>query len=94
MKNIVFGVRKYLEEDHSVTMTLQGFDMVVNEENEELALNTLIYDLREYATEYYEDINFWMTDPIRKKQFGSILKVLMIEENEELKESFLILTDF
>lgn len=88
VKDITFIVNKYIEEDNSITLDLKDFDLVVNEENEEKAIDSLVKDLREYSVEYYQDIKFWASDLNRKKQMKSILKVLLIEDDNELKESF------
>ncbi len=89
VKDVKFIANKYIEEDLSITLSLEDFDIVVNEENEETAIKSLLNDLREYALEYYEDIAFWSNDLNRKKHMKNILKVLLIEDDEELKESLL-----
>lgn len=89
VKDIVFDVDKYIEEDSSVTLSLEGFDLVVNEKDEDKAIESLIKELREYALEYYEDIEFWASDINRRNQMKKILKVLLISNDEELKESFI-----
>ncbi len=88
VRDVVFSVDKYIEEDGSVTLSLDGFDILANEKNETLAIHSLIRDLREYALEYYEDIEFWTSDLNRRKQMRYILKVLLNDDNE-LKESFI-----
>lgn len=87
VKDVVFTADKYIEGDGSITLSLHDFDIAVNEENEDLAVDSLINDLREYALEYYEDIEFWRSDINRRKQLKKILKVLLTDNNEELKES-------
>ena len=88
VKEVTFNVDKYIEEDNSVTLSLNGFDLVVNEKNETTAINLLIKDLREYALEYYEDIEFWASDINRKNQMKDIIKILLTNDDDELKESF------
>ncbi|SKC89472.1 hypothetical protein [Maledivibacter halophilus] len=89
VKDVTFIVNKYIEEDNSVTLALEDFDLIVNEEDEEKAIDSLVKDLREYSIEYYQDIEFWSSDLNRKKQMKSILKVLLIEDDNKLKESFI-----
>lgn len=88
VKDVTFTVDKYMEEDNSITLSLDGFDLVVNGEDETAAINCLIKDLREYALEYYEDIEFWASDIKRRSQMKYILKVLLTNDNEEIKKSF------
>lgn len=88
VKEVTFNVEKYIEEDNSVTLSLNEFDLVVNEKNETTAISLLIDDLREYALEYYEDIEFWASDINRKNQMKHIIKILLTnDDDDELKES-------
>lgn len=89
VNDVTFTVSKYIEEDNSITLALEDFDLVVNEESDEQAIDSLLQDLKEYALEYYEDIEFWASDLNRRKQMKSVLKVLLTEDDNELKESFL-----
>lgn len=89
VKDVTFTANKYIEDDTSITLALEGFDIVINAENKEKAIDSLIKALREYALEYYEDIEYWSSDLNRRKQIKSILKVLLIENDNELKESIL-----
>ncbi|QAT60555.1 hypothetical protein EQM13_02665 [Acidilutibacter cellobiosedens] len=88
VKDVTFTVDKYIEKDNSVTLSLNGFDLVVNEKDETTAINSLIKDFREYALEYYKDIEFWSSDMNRRNQMKSILKVLLTDNDEEIRESF------
>jgi hypothetical protein len=88
VKDVTFTVDKYIEKDNSVTLSLNGFDLVVNEKDETTAINSLIKDFREYALEYYKDIEFWSSDINRRNQMKSILKVLLTDNDEEIRESF------
>lgn len=90
--DVKFNAIKYIEEDSSITLSLEAFDLVVNEPSEEEAINSLIKDLRVYANEYYEDIDFWSSDINRKKQINSILKILLTEDDTSLKEDILCQT--
>lgn len=92
VKEVIFTVDKYTEEDNSVTLSLRGFDLVVNEKDEYAAINSLTKDLREYALEYYEDIEFWTTDIYRRNQMKSIIKVLLTSDDNEIRESFVCQT--
>ncbi len=87
VKDVIFTADKYIEDDDSVTLSLHDFDIVVNGKDESSALDSLIKDIREYALEFYEDMEFWASDINRRKQLKKILKVLLTNDNEELKES-------
>lgn len=87
VKDVVFTADKYIEDDGSVTLSLNDFDIVVNGRDEASALDALANDLREYALDYYEELEFWSSDINRKKQLKKILKVLLTNDDEELKEN-------
>jgi hypothetical protein len=87
IKDVVFSADKYVEDDGSVTLSLHDFDIVVNDKDESLALDSLIKNLREYALEFYEDIEFWGSDINRRKQLKRILKILLTDDDEEMKEN-------
>lgn len=87
VKDVVFTADRYIEDDGSVTLSLHDFDLVVNGKDESSAMDSLTKDLREYALEFYEDIEFWSSDINRRKQLKKILKVLLTNDDAELKES-------
>lgn len=91
MKNLVsdigFTALMYPENDGSITLSLNEYDIVVNGKDHEEALNNLVSDLREYAEEYYDQIEFWYHDPQRKNQFKGIIKVLLTDDDQQLKET-------
>ena len=88
VSDVEFEMVQYTEGDGSVTLSLEGFDLVVNGEDIEVALDTMSRDLREYALEYYENIDFWGSDKQRRAQFKSILRILLVADDQELRKSF------
>lgn len=87
VKDITFQYERFVEKDGSITLSLVDFDIVVNATDDNKAIDSLLRDLKEYAEEYYNDIEYWSSDKNRKSQFPCILKVLMSNEKDELKES-------
>jgi hypothetical protein len=87
VKDVFFTADKYVEDDGSVTLSLCDFDIVANSKDESSALDSLIKELREYALEFYEDMDFWGSDMNRKKQFKRILKVLLTDDVKKMKEN-------
>ena len=88
VKDITFDVIMYIEDDDSITLSLDPFDIIVNATEKDKAINLLIKDLRELTLEYIEDLNFWMRDINRRKQFKSILNIILTKDDKELKGSF------
>ena len=91
MKNLVsdvgFTAVMYVESDDSITLSLDEFDIIVNGKDQEEALNKLVNDLKEYAEEYYDQIEFWYNDPQRRGHFKGVIKVLLTDDDQQLKET-------
>lgn len=68
VRDIVFTADRYVEDDGSVTLSLQNFDIVVNDIDNQSAMDSLVKELKEYALEFYEDIEFWGSDKNRREQ--------------------------
>jgi hypothetical protein len=88
VSDVKFEMVQYTEDDGSVTLSLEGYDLVVNGEDVEVALDIMSRDLREYALEYYENIDFWGSDQQRRAQLKSILRILLATDDQELRKSF------
>ena len=69
---------KYMEDDNSVTLSLDNFDIVVNGKNVNEAKKLLIEDLREYVEDYMSEPEYWSKDINRKKQVEYLVNLFMI----------------
>lgn len=87
VSDIAFTATMFVESDGSFTLSLNEYDIVVNGKNQEEALNRLVNDLREYSEEYYDQIEFWYNDPQRRSHFKGIIKVLLTDDDQQLKET-------
>ena len=78
MNNIgyIINYDMFIEDDGSVTLSLNEFDIVVNGESNEKALELLMLDLKEYLCEYKQDEEFWSRDINRKKSIKRLLEYL------------------
>ncbi len=84
-----FTAEKSIEEDHSVTLTLNEIDLVENGETEKAARRLMAYAILEYAMDFYEDYSYWSSAPNRKKHIPYIFKALIIDDVEKLGESII-----
>lgn len=80
-----FNAQLYVENDKSVTLSLEEIDIVVNGENEDKALLVLAEDILEYAEDYYSEFNYWASAPNRKAHLPYVLKVLIQQDIEKIK---------
>lgn len=73
------------EDDGSITATLEGFDLVVNEPDIEQAHIELTNELIEYSKEYIDNFQLHYSSTNRKQHFPYILRVLLAEDFNEVK---------
>ncbi len=87
-----FTAEKYIEEDGSVTLSLNGIDLVENGEDEQKAKMALGKAILEYSADYYNDYAFYSHSPNRKGHIPYIFKALLMDSPERIGESILITT--
>lgn len=79
LDNLKFQAQ-YLEEDGSITATIDGFDIVVNAADRDLARKALAEYLSEYANEYFNEFRLYYYSTNRQKHFPYILAVLIQDD--------------
>ncbi len=81
-----FTVKKYVEDDGSVTLSADNIDIVVNGVNIETAKRAMAADIKEYAEDYYEHFATWSIAPNRKAHIPYVLKALSLDETAIMEE--------
>lgn len=93
MKDILeayrFTAERFIEDDGSVTLSLNEIDLVENAPSEDEARILLAQDIMEYAVEYYENYLFYNKAPNRKKHVPYIFKALIIDNVNKIGEGIL-----
>lgn len=79
-----FTVVKYLEEDGSITLSLNEIDLVENGKDEKEARLNLGKSVLEYAMDYYNEYEIYSHSPNRKKHIPYIFKALIIDDPEKI----------
>lgn len=79
-----FTAVKYIEEDGSVTLSLNEMDLVENGEDEYKARLNLGKAILEYALDYYNEYGVYSNSPNRKKHIPYIFKALIIDNPEKI----------
>jgi hypothetical protein len=85
-KNITLNCIKYIEDDNSVTLSLEDFDIVVNEFSYDDAIASIIQDLKEYVSDYMDEPEYWSTDIKRKQQIEWLVKLFDMNNEDEIKD--------
>ncbi|MGN0182564.1 MAG: hypothetical protein ACI4DP_09190 [Candidatus Ornithomonoglobus sp.] len=79
-----FTAKEYIEDDGSVTLSLNELDIVENAGNEELARLRLGEAILEYALEFYDEFDYWSKAPNRKTHIPFVLKALVMDDAEKI----------
>ena len=72
------------EEDGSITMTLEDFDLVVNAPDHDQALLKLAEELIDYSQDYFDQFALYFKTTNRKKHFPYVMKVALAEGIQEV----------
>ena len=81
-----FTAQKAVEEDGSVTLSLNELDLVENGETENEAKQKLAKSILEYSEEFYQDFHYWSTAPNRKAHIPYVFKALILGDAEKIGE--------
>lgn len=91
MKDILeiyqFTANEYIEDDNTVTLSLNEIDLVENGSSEEEARMKLAQEILTYAYDYYESYQSWSVSPNRRQHIPYVLKALILRDINQIGES-------
>lgn len=79
-----FSTMKYIEDDGTVTLSLNEIDLVENGKDEQEARLNMGNAILEYALDYYLEYEMYSRSPNRKKHIPYIFKALIIDNPEKI----------
>lgn len=79
-----FTVIKYIEDDGSVTLSLNEIDLVENGKDEQEARLYMGRAILDYALDYYNEYEIYSCSPNRKKHIPYIFKALITDNPEKI----------
>lgn len=85
-----FTAKKIIEEDNSITLSLNEIDLIENAPTEAQARELLAISIIEYAQEYSNNYNCYSQSPNRKKHIPYIIRALVINDVQKLAESIVL----
>ena len=74
------------EEDGSVTMTGKEIEVVENAPTRKECLDRIVDSLVDFSGDFYDDYEYWTSDPARQEQIPFVMKCLLTDR-ETLKRS-------
>ena len=89
LKAYQFTAQKFVEEDGSITLSLNEIDLIENaidESSAKLALGKAILD---YSIDYYNDYAFYSHSPNRKGHVPYIFKAIIMDDPQKIGENIL-----
>ncbi len=86
LKAYKFTARKLIEEDGSITLSLNEIDLIENGKNEQIARLNLGKAILEYSQDYYEQYELYSHSPNRKQHIPYIFKALIMDNSEKIGE--------
>lgn len=84
-----YDAKKYVENDGSITLSLNYIDLVVNAMDENSAIDKMVLEIKEYAEEYYDDFQEYSVSPNRRNHVPYVLKAL-ISDNESIRKDIVV----
>lgn len=81
-----FTANKYIEDDDSITLSLNEIDLIENDVNEQSAKYALSKSILEYAEDYFNEFSLWSAAPNRKGHIPYVLKALILDDPEKIGE--------
>ncbi len=81
-----FTALEFVEEDGSITLSLNELDLVENAPTQEEAKRLLAEAILDYATDYYSEFNLWSSAPNRKNHVPYVLKALIFDDVRKIEE--------
>ncbi|MCL2637603.1 MAG: hypothetical protein FWD48_04455 [Oscillospiraceae bacterium] len=79
-----FNAVEYIEDDGSVTLSLDEIDLVDNGKTKQEALLNLAKYILTYAEHYYEDFEYWYSAPNCRLHLPYVIKALSLNDVEKI----------
>lgn len=86
LSNYDFGLAITHESDGSITLSLDCVELYANADNLEKAMDELIEDLKFYANDFIQRSQLFFNAPNRKEHFPYLFRVLLCENDTEIKQ--------
>ena len=74
------------EDDGSITLALDNLELYSNGPNIDNAIQDLIDDIKIYASDYIQRPQLFLNSPNRKSHFPYILRVLLCDTDNEIRD--------
>ena len=80
LSGYTYTAMKFVEEDGSITLSLNELDLVENAHSEKEAIESMAKAILEYAADFYAEYNMWASAPNRKHEIPYVFKALILDD--------------
>ncbi len=84
LSSFSFNAESFVEDDGSVTLSLNEIDLVENAPTEEEAISQLASSILDYAEEFYSNFTYWSSAPNRKSHIPFVVKALVLSDVKKI----------
>lgn len=81
-----FSAKKFVEDDGSITLSLNEIDLVENAPTEKEAISVLANSILEYAVDYYKEFHLWASAPNKRSEIPYVFKALILDDTTKIGE--------
>lgn len=81
-----FSAELFVEEDGSITLSLNEIDIVENGNSEEEVKQKLAQSIIDYAEDFYSDFQYWGSAPNRMLHIPYVFKALILDDVKKIGE--------
>jgi len=86
LSGYTFSAKKYIEDDGSVTLSLNELNLVENAPTEDEAIHILSEAILEYSVDFYNDFTLWASAPNKKSEIPYVFKALFLDNATKIGE--------
>lgn len=93
LADYTFSAQRMVENDDSITLSLNEIDLVENAVDESSAIRALAKSILEYAEDYYNGFSLYSIAPNRKEHIPYVLKALILNNPEKIEKLITVCND-
>ncbi|MEG1834949.1 MAG: hypothetical protein RR229_02385 [Oscillospiraceae bacterium] len=81
-----FTAEQFVEDDGSVTLSLNELDIIENSATVDEAKQKLSQSILDYSEDFYKDFSYWGSAPNRKSHIPYVFKALALDDTQKIGE--------
>ena len=87
LSGYTYSAKKHIENDKSITLSLNEIDLVENASTEDASKTLLAKSILEYAENFYYEYQLWSSAPNKQAEIPYIFKALVLNDVDKIKSN-------